>query len=132
MPLACCCGTRRRTGIAAALTMRLYTMPRPRIIRPSGSRSRRRRRSEERRVGKECRSRCDWSSDVCSSDLNAATHWDRGGADDALIHDAEAAHYQAVRIAKSATTDAVQILGGAGFMQDHPVEMWMRDAAAME
>src|SRR5476649_2410811 len=29
----------------------------------------RRRRSEERRVGKECRSRCDWSSDVCSSDL---------------------------------------------------------------
>src|SRR5476649_2219642 len=28
-------------------------------------------RSEERRVGKECRSRCDWSSDVCSSDLPA-------------------------------------------------------------
>src|SRR5215218_3705677 len=27
------------------------------------------RRSEERRVGKECRSLCDWSSDVCSSDL---------------------------------------------------------------
>src|ERR1035437_5743782 len=26
-------------------------------------------RSEERRVGKECRCRCDWSSDVCSSDL---------------------------------------------------------------
>src|SRR6202049_5085365 len=26
-------------------------------------------RSEERRVGKECRSQCDWSSDVCSSDL---------------------------------------------------------------
>src|SRR5476649_1026148 len=30
-----------------------------------------RQRSEERRVGKECRSRCDWSSDVCSSDLAA-------------------------------------------------------------
>src|SRR5476649_470969 len=29
-------------------------------------------RSEERRVGKECRSRCDWSSDVCSSDLACA------------------------------------------------------------
>src|SRR5882672_8865500 len=28
-------------------------------------------RSEERRVGKECRSLCDWSSDVCSSDLDA-------------------------------------------------------------
>src|SRR5437588_803660 len=27
------------------------------------------KRSEERRVGKECRSLCDWSSDVCSSDL---------------------------------------------------------------
>src|SRR5436190_259483 len=27
-------------------------------------------RSEERRVGKECRSLCDWSSDVCSSDLS--------------------------------------------------------------
>src|SRR5215211_2083426 len=30
-------------------------------------------RSEERRVGKECRSRCDWSSDVCSSDLPAGS-----------------------------------------------------------
>src|SRR4029453_9405789 len=28
-------------------------------------------RSEERRVGKECRSRCAWGSDVCSSDLEA-------------------------------------------------------------
>src|SRR5499427_6392162 len=28
-------------------------------------------RAEERRVGKECRSLCDWSSDVCSSDLCA-------------------------------------------------------------
>src|SRR5215204_1345100 len=33
-----------------------------------------RKRSEERRVGKECRSRCDWSSDVCSSDLNDQRH----------------------------------------------------------
>src|ERR1044072_1983919 len=31
-----------------------------------------RRRSEERRIGKECRYRCDWSSDVCSSDLHGA------------------------------------------------------------
>src|SRR5882672_3232408 len=35
-------------------------------------------RSEERRVGKECRSRCDWSSDVCSSDLDRRN---AGGAD---------------------------------------------------
>src|SRR5215211_3977626 len=33
-------------------------------------------RSEERRVGKECRSRCDWSSDVCSSDLDGTAHGD--------------------------------------------------------
>src|SRR5476649_1216306 len=31
-------------------------------------------RSEERRVGKECRSLCDWSSDVCSSDLAPRHH----------------------------------------------------------
>src|SRR5476649_2443810 len=45
-------------------------------------------RSEERRVGKECRSRCDWSSDVCSSDLGlaarpAARHCPCAGAGDA-------------------------------------------------
>src|ERR1044072_5720246 len=42
------------------------------ILRPSKSICGRRvwqSRSEERRVGKECRYQCDWSSDVCSSDL---------------------------------------------------------------
>src|SRR5882672_11033534 len=37
----------------------------PRRFSPSNTGA----RSEERRVGKECRSLCDWSSDVCSSDL---------------------------------------------------------------
>jgi len=37
-----------------------------------------------------------------------------------------------VKIAKSATIDTIQILGGAGFIADHPAEMWMRNAAAME
>src|SRR5438034_1357720 len=37
--------------------------------RLSGPASPRDRRSEERRVGKEWRSLCDWSSDVCSYDL---------------------------------------------------------------
>src|SRR5215211_5157198 len=32
------------------------------------------RRSEQRRVGKECRSLCDWSSDVCSTDLREAAY----------------------------------------------------------
>jgi alkylation response protein AidB-like acyl-CoA dehydrogenase len=63
---------------------------------------------------------------------HAAVQWDRVPAPETLLRDAEAAQYQAVKLAKSATIDAVQIMGGAGFMQDHPVEMWMRNAAAME
>jgi alkylation response protein AidB-like acyl-CoA dehydrogenase len=34
--------------------------------------------------------------------------------------------------AMRATTDAVQILGGAGIMRDHPVEKWFRDAKVMQ
>jgi len=30
------------------------------------------------------------------------------------------------------TTDAVQVLGGAGIMRDHPVEKWMRDAKVFQ
>jgi alkylation response protein AidB-like acyl-CoA dehydrogenase len=30
------------------------------------------------------------------------------------------------------TTDAVQILGGAGIMRDHPVEKWLRDAKVLQ
>jgi alkylation response protein AidB-like acyl-CoA dehydrogenase len=64
----------------------------------------------------------------------AAASWDRGedAESERLVQEAGAAQYQAVKIAKSATIDAVQILGGAGFIQDHPAEMWMRNAAAME
>jgi alkylation response protein AidB-like acyl-CoA dehydrogenase len=32
----------------------------------------------------------------------------------------------------SITTDAVQILGGAGIMRDHPVEKWLRDAKVLQ
>ena len=62
----------------------------------------------------------------------AAANWDRDVANETIVQEAEAAQNQAVKIAKSATIDAIQILGGAGFMQDHPAEMWMRNAAAME
>jgi len=34
--------------------------------------------------------------------------------------------------AMRATTSAVQILGGAGIMEDHPVEKWFRDAKVMQ
>jgi alkylation response protein AidB-like acyl-CoA dehydrogenase len=62
----------------------------------------------------------------------AATNWDRNAEIATIVREAEAAEHQAIEIAKSATIDAVQIMGGAGFMQDHPAEMWMRNAAAME
>ena len=62
----------------------------------------------------------------------AAASWDREVDDETLVREAEAAQRQANAIAKSATIDAIQVLGGAGFMQDHPAEMWMRNAAAME
>ncbi len=63
---------------------------------------------------------------------NAATDWDKGVECETLIRDAEAAQHQALKIGQSATIDALQVMGGAGFMQDHPAEMWMRNAAAME
>ena len=34
--------------------------------------------------------------------------------------------------AMRATTEAVQVLGGAGIMGDHPVEKWFRDAKVMQ
>jgi len=62
----------------------------------------------------------------------AATEWDGDSEIETLVRDAEAAQRQALKIAQSATIDAVQIMGGAGFIADHPAEMWMRNAAAME
>jgi len=38
----------------------------------------------------------------------------------------------AADMAMEVTTDAVQILGGAGYMKDEPVEKWMRDAKVMQ
>jgi alkylation response protein AidB-like acyl-CoA dehydrogenase len=60
----------------------------------------------------------------------AAQAWDTG-EDAGALRLAERARMQAVKVAQRVTTDAVQILGGAGFLQDHPVELWMRDAEAL-
>lgn len=38
----------------------------------------------------------------------------------------------AADVAMKATTDAVQILGGYGYMREYPVEKWMRDAKIMQ
>lgn len=62
----------------------------------------------------------------------AAAQWDEGQDIAAIVRDAEAVQKQAIKLAQSATIDAVQVMGGAGFLQDHPVEMWMRNAASME
>ncbi|QBD82064.1 hypothetical protein EPA93_41245 [Ktedonosporobacter rubrisoli] len=62
----------------------------------------------------------------------AATDWDSKVESESLVRSAEAAQRQALYMAQLATTDSLQVMGGAGFMQDHPVEMWMRNIAAME
>jgi len=38
----------------------------------------------------------------------------------------------AADVAMKSTTDAVQVLGGYGYMRDYPVEKWMRDAKIMQ
>jgi alkylation response protein AidB-like acyl-CoA dehydrogenase len=38
----------------------------------------------------------------------------------------------ATDIAMRVTTDAVQVLGGAGYVEDHPVERWMREAKVLQ
>src|SRR5215204_4168930 len=50
---------------AASMSAFIARVPAPRLLASLAV-----SRSEERRVGKECRSLCDWSSDVCSSDLD--------------------------------------------------------------
>lgn len=62
----------------------------------------------------------------------AAASWDQQVAGEQLALEAGAAHTQAVKLAKAATLDAIQVMGGAGFIQDHPVEMWARNAAAWQ
>jgi acyl-CoA dehydrogenase len=45
--------------------------------------------------------------------------------------EAERAHELASDLAVQVTSDAVQILGGHGYLWDHPVEKWMRDARTL-
>nr|WP_179479483.1 acyl-CoA dehydrogenase family protein [Allobranchiibius huperziae] len=56
----------------------------------------------------------------------AAAKSERG--DDDLSFFGAAAKCYASDVAMEVTTDAVQLLGGAGYVQDHPVERMMRDA----
>lgn len=56
----------------------------------------------------------------------AASKSERGDAD--LPFFGAAAKCYASDVAMKVTTDAVQLLGGAGYVEDHPVERMMRDA----
>ncbi|BDZ58924.1 MULTISPECIES: acyl-CoA dehydrogenase family protein [Barrientosiimonas] len=56
----------------------------------------------------------------------AASKSERGDAD--LTFFGAAAKCYASDVAMDITTDAVQLLGGAGYVKDHPVERMMRDA----
>jgi alkylation response protein AidB-like acyl-CoA dehydrogenase len=51
--------------------------------------------------------------------------------DDAVLLGSYAKAF-AADTAMRAATDAVQILGGAGVMRDHPVEKWLRDAKVLQ
>jgi alkylation response protein AidB-like acyl-CoA dehydrogenase len=35
-------------------------------------------------------------------------------------------------MAMRVTTDAIQVLGGAGYVSDHPVERWFREAKVLQ
>ncbi|GCE46886.1 acyl-CoA dehydrogenase/hypothetical protein [Thermosporothrix hazakensis] len=63
---------------------------------------------------------------------HAASRWDQEAVTAELGGEIEAVQRQALTLAQKATADGVQILGGAGYIQDHPVELWMRHAIAME
>jgi alkylation response protein AidB-like acyl-CoA dehydrogenase len=60
----------------------------------------------------------------------AAWRIEKRGIDKAH-RDVAMASAQAADVAKRVANQAVQVLGGAGFVRDHPAEKWMRDASAL-
>jgi alkylation response protein AidB-like acyl-CoA dehydrogenase len=58
----------------------------------------------------------------------AAWMLDRG---EATPHDIAEANGQALTAAIQCGDEGVQVLGGHGYIQDHPVEMWFRDAVTL-
>lgn len=51
---------------------------------------------------------------------------------ESFTKEASMAKAYAADVAMQVTTDAVQILGGYGYMREYPVEKWMRDAKIMQ
>ncbi len=60
----------------------------------------------------------------------AASLIDQGDSGLAAVAVTRAVNY-AGEVASDATRNAVQVLGGHGFITDHPVELWYRSAAAL-
>ncbi|HLI55699.1 MAG TPA: acyl-CoA dehydrogenase family protein, partial [Actinomycetota bacterium] len=61
----------------------------------------------------------------------AASALDAGAATEQVAPLVMVACGQAVAAATGASDDAVQVLGGHGYMRDHPVELWYRDAMTL-
>jgi alkylation response protein AidB-like acyl-CoA dehydrogenase len=62
--------------------------------------------------------------------LEVATRIDANASDEIEARTTTAVNYVGT-VATQATRDAIQALGGHGFITDHPVELWYRSAAAL-
>jgi hypothetical protein len=62
--------------------------------------------------------------------LDAAELLDHGSLEQVATAATKAVNY-AGEVAMQSTRDAVQVLGGHGFVTDHPVELWYRSAVAL-
>ena len=77
-----------------------------------------------------------WEIAKCAVDIEAArlltyrAAWlaDRGSFTKEWVPYLSIAKYHATELAVRASGLAVQLLGAAGYMEDHPTEMWYRDA----
>ena len=57
-----------------------------------------------------------------------ATLWDEGATNDQITMASSMAKLFAADMVEKVTSDALQMLGGHGYMRDHPVERFVRDA----
>ncbi|MEU7979111.1 acyl-CoA dehydrogenase family protein [Micromonospora sp. NPDC049081] len=77
----------------------------------------------------------DMSTEVAAARAlvrEAARALDEGQPDGVVTAMAARAKLFATDVAMRATTDAVQVLGAYGYVRDHPVERWMREAKLLQ
>ena len=61
-----------------------------------------------------------------------APGWMLSRGEELTLEEASKAKAFASDAAMKVTTDAVQVLGGSGYMRDNPGEKWMRDAKVFQ